>query len=76
MRENRSKPVVNAEWDATLDVDGYEDSSISKVVLLPSKWKKDVAMSWRMDVDADVDESEESLHQMISQAWEQMKVLQ
>ena len=66
--ENRIKPIVNVEWDAMPDVDGYEKISILNVVLLPSKWKKDVAMSWRMDVDADVDESEESLHQMISQA--------
>ena len=60
--------MLNGIWDAIPDIDGYEESSISNVVLLPSKWKKDVAMSWRMDVDADVDESEESLHQMISQA--------
>ena len=53
--DNRSKLVVNVEWDAMPDVDGYEESSISNVVLLPSKWKKDVAMSCRMDFDADVD---------------------
>ena len=41
------------------DVDGYEESSISNVVLLLSKWKKDVALSWRMEVDAGVDEGEE-----------------
>jgi hypothetical protein len=58
--ENRSKPIVNVEWDAMPDVDEYEESSISNVVLLPSKWKKDVAISWRMDVDAYVDEGEES----------------
>ena len=58
--ENRSKPVVNVEWDAMLDVNGYDESSILEVILLPSKWKKDVAMSWRMDVDVDVDEGEES----------------
>ena len=34
--ENRSKPIVNVEWDAMPDVDGYEESSISNVVLLPS----------------------------------------
>ena len=43
--ENRIKPIVNVEWDAMPDVDGYEESSISNVVLLPSKWKKDVAIS-------------------------------
>jgi len=42
------------------DVDGYEESRITNVVLLPSKWKKDVAMSWKMDIDAGVDEGEES----------------
>ena len=51
---------MNVEWDAMPDVDGYEESSISNVVLLPSKWKKDVAMSWKMDIDAGVDEGEES----------------
>ena len=56
--ENRSKPVVNVEWDEMLGVDGYEESSISNVVLLPSKWEKDVTMSWGMDVDAHADEGE------------------
>ena len=51
---------MNGEWDAMPDVDGYEDSSISGVILLPSKWKKDITISWRMDVDVDVDEDEES----------------
>ena len=58
--ENRSKPILNVVWDAMPDVDGYEESSVSNVVLLPSKWNKDVAMSWRIDVDADVNEGEES----------------
>ena len=51
---------MNVKWDAMPDVDGYEESSISNVVLLPSKWKKDVTMSWRTDVDAEVDTGEES----------------
>ena len=58
--ENRNKLVVNVKWDAMPDVDGYEESSILNVVLLPSKRKKGVAMTWRMDVDAYVDEGEES----------------
>ena len=43
--EDRSKTVVNIEWDTMPDIDGYEDSSILKVVLLPSNCKKDVAVS-------------------------------
>ena len=58
--ENRIKPIVNVEWNEMTDVDGYEESSILNAVLLQSKWKKDVAMSQRMDVDAVVDEGEES----------------
>jgi len=34
--ENRNKPIVNVEWDAMPDIYGYEESSISNVVLLPS----------------------------------------
>ena len=58
--ENRSKPIVSVKWNAMPDVDGYDESSVLNVVLLPSKWKKDVAMSWKMDVDAGGDEGEES----------------
>ena len=62
--EDRSKPVVNIEWGSMPDIDGYEDSSILKDVLLPSKCKKDVVMSRRMNVDTDVDEGEESENEM------------
>ena len=42
------------------DVDGSENSTISDVILLPTKWKKDVAMAWRMDVEGDADDGDVS----------------
>ena len=42
---------MQVEWDPMSDVDGYDESSILDVVLLPMKWKNDVAMAWRMDIE-------------------------
>ena len=39
-------------WDAMPDVS--MPSTEHDCVLLPSKWKKDVEMGWRMDVNVDV----------------------
>ena len=58
--ETSSKPLVSVEWDAMTDVDGSENSTISDVILLPTKWKKDVAMAWRMDVEGDADDGDVS----------------
>ena len=41
------------------NVEGYEESHIKEVVLLPSKWKKDVAYAWRMDVEEDAEDDDD-----------------
>ena len=43
-----------------LDVDGLQNTTISDVILLPSKWKEYVAMPWRIDVEADADDEDDS----------------
>jgi len=58
--ENQTKPVVSVEWDAMPDVDGSDESTISDVILLPTKWKKDAVMAWIMDVEGDADDMEDS----------------
>jgi len=58
--EHKTKPVVSVEWDAMPDVDGSDESTISDVVLLPTKWKKDVVIALRMDVERDADDMENS----------------
>ena len=58
--ENQKKPVVSVKWDAMPDVDGSDECTISDVILLPTKWKKDVVMAWRMDVEGDADDIEDS----------------
>jgi hypothetical protein len=47
-------PTVRVKWDAQEDADGYEESTIIDQKLLPSKWRKDKAGAWRMDVEIDV----------------------
>ena len=54
--EEKAKPTVRVEWDPMPDVEGYEESTVEEVVLLPTKWKKDVAYAWRMDVQADIED--------------------
>ncbi len=40
--EEKAKPTVRVEWDLMPDVEGYKESTVEEVVLLPTKWKKDV----------------------------------
>jgi hypothetical protein len=47
-----SDTKVEVEWDPAPDIEGYEESTVSECVLLPSKWNKDSKDgAWRMDVD-------------------------
>jgi hypothetical protein len=36
-----SDTKVEVEWDPAPDIEGYEESTVSECVLLPSKWIKD-----------------------------------
>ena len=48
---------VEVEWDPAPDIEGFEESTESEQVLLPSKWNKDkIDGAWRMDVDIDVED--------------------
>ena len=47
----RKQPTVRNLWDPMPDVGGYRDAMEGYQELLPMKWKKDKANSWRMDVD-------------------------
>ena len=54
---NKKKPTVKVEWDPMPDVEGGNKKTKSDQELLPSKWKKDIAGAWRMDVDISVEET-------------------
>ncbi len=42
------------KWDAQLDAHGYKESTTTKQRLLPSRWRKDKEVGWRMDVEIDI----------------------
>ena len=44
--------------------DNGTPSTESDCVLLPSKWKKDVEMAWRMDVNVDVQSNSDDVETM------------
>jgi hypothetical protein len=48
-------PTVRVKWDAQLDAHGYKESTITKLRLLPSRWRKDKEDGWRMDVAIDIE---------------------
>ena len=52
--EGRKQPTVCVLWDPMPDGGGYEEAREGAQVLLPTKWKKDKASSWRMDVDVNI----------------------
>jgi hypothetical protein len=54
--KERLKPIVCVLWDPMPDVEGSEESSEMDVILLPSKWRKEVEGGWRMDVDITVED--------------------
>jgi hypothetical protein len=54
--KERLKPIVRVLWDPMPDVEGSEESSETDVILLPSKWRKEVEGGWRMDVDITVED--------------------
>ena len=54
--KERLKPIVCVLWDPMPDVEGSEESSETDVILLPSKWRKEVEGGWRMDVDITVED--------------------
>ena len=45
-----NEPKVDVDWDGMPDVEGSEKGSNKDVILLPSKWKEDCQLAWRMDV--------------------------
>ena len=48
---------VEVEWDPAPNIEGFEESTVSEQVLLPSKWNKDkIDGAWRMYVDIDVED--------------------
>ena len=52
--EGRKQPTVRVIWDPIPDVGVYEEAREGDQVFLPTKWKKDEANSWRMDVDVNI----------------------
>jgi hypothetical protein len=57
-----SDTKVEVEWDPTPDIEGYEASTVSECVLLPSKWNKDNKDgAWRMDIDIEEHDEEDDL---------------
>ncbi len=48
-------PTVRVKWDLQLDARGYEDSTITKQRLLPSRWRKNEEDGWRIDVAIDIE---------------------
>ncbi len=53
--ESARDPTVKVKWDAQLDAHGYEEETITKQRLLPSRWRKDREGGWRMDVAIDIE---------------------
>lgn len=57
---NEKKKEVSVIWDGVKDDDGKEVAyAPSTIILLPSKWNKDTAGAWRMDIAIDVSEEVE-----------------
>ncbi len=54
MVDDSRKPTVIVKWDPMKDVNNADSHTESQQVLLPSKWNKDVAGAWRMDVYVDI----------------------
>ena len=52
--EGRKQPTVRVLWYPMPGVGGYEEAREGDQVLLPTKWNKDKANSWRMDVDVNI----------------------
>ena len=52
--EGSKQPTVRVLWDPMPGVGGYEEAREGDQVLLPTKWKKDKANSWIMDVDVNI----------------------
>ena len=52
--KGKNQPNVRVLWDPMPDVGGYEEAREGDQVLLATKWKKDKADSWRMDVDVNI----------------------
>jgi hypothetical protein len=56
--KDSAKSTVLVSWDEMPDVEGYEDKrTVSKQVLLPSKWNKNTVNAWRMDVNIEMHKS-------------------
>ena len=49
------EPIVEVEWDSIPDALGYENTTVSNLRLLPSKWRKDEERACIMDVEIDVE---------------------
>jgi hypothetical protein len=57
-----SDTAVEVEWDPAPDIEGYEESTVSECVLLPSKWNKDNKEgAWRLDIDIEEHDEEDDL---------------
>ena len=52
----KNPPKVLVQWDATPDIEGYENSEVGVQKLLPSLWNANKEGAWRMDMDIDIDE--------------------
>ena len=52
----KNPPKVLVQWDATPDIEGYENSEVGVQKLLPSLWNANKEGAWRMDIDIDIDE--------------------
>jgi hypothetical protein len=55
----QNKPTVRVLWDAIPDCTGWETSQETEVILLPTKWNKDKEGAWRMDIQIDIDSSDD-----------------
>ena len=76
MFDNTSRPTVRVLWDPMPDVspdnskgenDAGTPSTESNCVLLPTKWKKDIEMGWRMDINIDVENTKEDMSETKSE---------
>ncbi len=46
------------DWDPAPDIEGFEESTVGKQVVLPRKWNKDKKDgAWRMDIDINVEDT-------------------
>mmetsp|Transcript_13262 Transcript_13262/g.28668 ORF Transcript_13262/g.28668 Transcript_13262/m.28668 type:complete len:105 (+) Transcript_13262:1916-2230(+) len=52
--KDKKTPQVLVNWNAMLDVEGYEKSCKEPVKLLDSKWNKDHPRAWHKDLDIEI----------------------